>query len=99
MLRYDEIWNYAYQWQWLCNHRHALWLMVPKVLKELSACDAAPANKAGKKDRVRYGRRYFCHAEMVTMVAAYSNAVRLQTAGFLFLRHHHALVAVYPVCS
>jgi len=59
MLRYDEIWNYAYQWQWRCNHRHALWQMVPKVLKELSACDVAPANEAGKKDRVRYGRRYF----------------------------------------
>ena len=29
-----EIWNYVYQWQWRYNHRHALWQMVPKVLKE-----------------------------------------------------------------
>ena len=53
-----EIWSYVYQWQWRCNHRHALWQMVPKVPKGLCAWDVAPANEKGKKDRVRYGRRY-----------------------------------------
>ena len=53
-----EIWSYVYQWQWRCNHRHALWQMVPKVPKGLCAWDIAPANEKGKKDRVRYGRRY-----------------------------------------
>ena len=32
-----EIWNYVYQWQWRYHHRHALWQMVPKALKELCA--------------------------------------------------------------
>jgi hypothetical protein len=32
-----EKWNYVYQWQWRCNHHHALWQMAPKVLKELCA--------------------------------------------------------------
>ena len=31
-----ELWNYVYQCQWRYNHRHALWQMVPKVLKELA---------------------------------------------------------------
>ena len=30
-----ELWNTVYQWQWQYNNRHALWQMVPKVLKEL----------------------------------------------------------------
>ena len=50
-----EIWNNVYQRQWRHKHRHVLWQMMPKVLKELCACDVAPANEKGKKDRGRRG--------------------------------------------
>ena len=45
-----EIWNYVSQCQWRYNHRHTLWQMVPKVLRELEAWNAAATNEKGSKN-------------------------------------------------